>query len=536
MTDINKGIKGGTTEIPGASTIALDYSNNRTNSKTKTLATLGSGNIQIANKEDSNTKMLNRDTANNTVDIYNISSHKGLKGELDTRLVTSEGRKEIVKDVKVATAHTVNVTTLAGNIASGNMDLDNAFESFKDPYKTADTLKKDIEVAAAIDAHQKGESDDLVRTQDALNKLNPIDGVNAELTTVTADGLGVQGTTNKELIAIDTNKAQRENTIFNYGHELSHVRGGESETLADMSGFTTDLLAGVSIDSYGSSLNNYKANTGIYNNTPTIQANNAKLLNTNNTNLLSKYNSEFKDRQLSNVEIIHINTVASDYAKQTTVSNLVGRKSQMDENTAKALLATAALYYNDKDMQDKINDDLKYVSASRFTLKQIQDAGDYLKTSADGKIFLDMYNEDNMQYQNMFTSTQAQFNNPNHIPEASIGLESNPFVVLPTTRVVSKVISTTAKIIKSSSSKIDDVILNTGIKADNLIQNKVVPAVKDGYYRTANVVTAPDNIVKAIGVIEITNDILNDSMPPNTGVGSIGASLKNIYNEVNSDE
>ncbi|WP_321778188.1 hemagglutinin repeat-containing protein [Sulfurimonas sp.] len=80
--NINKGIEGGTTEIDGVSTIALDYSNNRTNSKTKTLATLGSGNIQVANKEDSDTKMLNRDASNNEVDIYNISSHKGLKGNL----------------------------------------------------------------------------------------------------------------------------------------------------------------------------------------------------------------------------------------------------------------------------------------------------------------------------------------------------------------------------------------------------------------------------------------------------------------------
>jgi hypothetical protein len=34
------------------------------------------------------------------VDIYNIASHKGLKGEIDTRLLTKNGRIQIAKDIK----------------------------------------------------------------------------------------------------------------------------------------------------------------------------------------------------------------------------------------------------------------------------------------------------------------------------------------------------------------------------------------------------------------------------------------------------
>ena len=58
------------------------------NEKTKTLATIGTGNINITNTDDSELKMLNRDIQDNEVDIYNIQSHKGLKVELDTRLLT----------------------------------------------------------------------------------------------------------------------------------------------------------------------------------------------------------------------------------------------------------------------------------------------------------------------------------------------------------------------------------------------------------------------------------------------------------------
>ncbi|VVH66034.1 hypothetical protein BSPLISOX_2219, partial [uncultured Gammaproteobacteria bacterium] len=98
--------------------VSLDYTNNKHNSKTKVLATLGSGNIQIADinqsnsksksnsnskskpKSKSSTKLLNRDIKDTEVDIYNIASHKGLKGEIDTRLLTKNGRIQIAKDIK----------------------------------------------------------------------------------------------------------------------------------------------------------------------------------------------------------------------------------------------------------------------------------------------------------------------------------------------------------------------------------------------------------------------------------------------------
>jgi hypothetical protein len=44
--------------------------------------------------------ILNRDIKDTEVDIYNIASHKGLKGEIDTRLLTKNGRIQIAKDIK----------------------------------------------------------------------------------------------------------------------------------------------------------------------------------------------------------------------------------------------------------------------------------------------------------------------------------------------------------------------------------------------------------------------------------------------------
>ncbi|MBU0631477.1 hypothetical protein KKA17_02420, partial [bacterium] len=91
---------GGSIQDNTASNISLDYSNDTTHSKTKTLATLGSGDIQVADTTNSDTAMLNRDIKDNTVDIYDISSHQGLSGELDTRLLTQNGRAQIAEDVE----------------------------------------------------------------------------------------------------------------------------------------------------------------------------------------------------------------------------------------------------------------------------------------------------------------------------------------------------------------------------------------------------------------------------------------------------
>jgi len=61
---------GGNVEENTLNNVALDYSNDKSNQKTKTLATLGSGNINITNTDDSEFKMLNRDIQDNEVDIY----------------------------------------------------------------------------------------------------------------------------------------------------------------------------------------------------------------------------------------------------------------------------------------------------------------------------------------------------------------------------------------------------------------------------------------------------------------------------------
>lgn len=92
--------KSSSLDIGIGNTVSLDYTNDNNHNKTKTLGTIGEGNVQVANLDESNTILLNRDVNNNEISIYEIESHKGLKGSLDTRMLTEEGRKEISKEFK----------------------------------------------------------------------------------------------------------------------------------------------------------------------------------------------------------------------------------------------------------------------------------------------------------------------------------------------------------------------------------------------------------------------------------------------------
>lgn len=84
--------------INGGEVSSLDYRNDTGNEKTKSLATLGSGRLQINDLESSNTRLLNTDIKNTEVSVYDIESHQGLTGEIDTRLFTESGKDQIAED------------------------------------------------------------------------------------------------------------------------------------------------------------------------------------------------------------------------------------------------------------------------------------------------------------------------------------------------------------------------------------------------------------------------------------------------------
>ena len=82
---------------------SASYSNQRNLSYTlsKNLATLGNGNIEIADKENSDDlDRLNRDTTKLTKDLVNTSVSSNVDASIDARVLTADGREQIKQDIK----------------------------------------------------------------------------------------------------------------------------------------------------------------------------------------------------------------------------------------------------------------------------------------------------------------------------------------------------------------------------------------------------------------------------------------------------
>ena len=94
-------------KFTGLKSIDLSNHRNLSYSLSKNLATLGSGNIEIADKDNSDDlTRLNRDTTKLTKDLVNTSISSNVDGSMDLRVVTKSGQKDIKDEFNTATAIT----------------------------------------------------------------------------------------------------------------------------------------------------------------------------------------------------------------------------------------------------------------------------------------------------------------------------------------------------------------------------------------------------------------------------------------------
>ena len=88
-------------KFTGIKSINLSNQRNLSYTLSKTLATLGNGNIEIANKENSDDlTRLNKDTTKPTKDLVDTSISSNIDASIDTRLFTADGREQIKSEIK----------------------------------------------------------------------------------------------------------------------------------------------------------------------------------------------------------------------------------------------------------------------------------------------------------------------------------------------------------------------------------------------------------------------------------------------------
>ena len=122
----------------------VNYSNNRNLSYTlsKNLATLGSGNIEIADKDNSDDlTRLNRDTTKLTKDLVNTSISSNVDGSMDLRVVTKSGQKDIKDEFNTATAITKALNAI---IETGEFNFNSEVKENVAQYEAGKLLGKEL--------------------------------------------------------------------------------------------------------------------------------------------------------------------------------------------------------------------------------------------------------------------------------------------------------------------------------------------------------------------------------------------------------
>ena len=123
---------------------SINYSNHRNLSYTlsKNMATLGSGNIEIADKENSDDlTRLNRDTTKLTKDLVNTSISSNVDGSMDLRVLTKSGQKDIEDEFNTATAITKALNAI---IETGEFNFNSEVKENVAQYEAGKLLGKEL--------------------------------------------------------------------------------------------------------------------------------------------------------------------------------------------------------------------------------------------------------------------------------------------------------------------------------------------------------------------------------------------------------
>lgn len=250
------------------STSNLIYENSQSNDASKTLATLGHGNITVGGAQlEQNGELtdvgkaapsliaLNRDASNIEKELWNSEQSQTVDATLDHRLLTEDGWNQIAEDVKRSEVGMQSIIALASedvsllgdqaggktsfrqNLADGQNFID-AGLAFSDPKNekyiedltsgvaSPEAKQEALTAFANVIASESGVSpvEALTLVQDRLNlNTNTYEGTHVKQRITGAYAADPNGRNGEGLIfSVDDNQATTTDTIDSLGHELSH--------------------------------------------------------------------------------------------------------------------------------------------------------------------------------------------------------------------------------------------------------------------------------------------------------------------------
>nr|WP_253816141.1 hemagglutinin repeat-containing protein [Vibrio coralliilyticus] len=333
---------------------SVQYKNTSGYSKSKTLATIGQGQLTIADSESSDdTSRLNRDIEHTDKDLFTVDRKQGdIDVTVDHRLLTEDGRKAITEDVE----RTKRLGQAVGDVATKDSIV------LTDTLDHIDDVQKDLDVQKNLALSDGGKSVDILENKQnysveeydqALNQYAQayasVYGVTIESAKAVAtekfQGMtysnSAQGKATDSRVSIDYNNNDGATGVAEtMGHEAAHVRIDQGQTR---------LREGELAEEYADTFGEYSADgmefsAGSYTN---VQLNNPKTDNgklIGNTQLINNTTEMYQDinldaqgdgvvnyRQLDTPELQAIRKHAPQMAKELGISTEEAEKRMAEE-------------------------------------------------------------------------------------------------------------------------------------------------------------------------------------------------------------
>ncbi len=318
---------------------SIDISNHRNLSYTlsKTLATLGNGNIEITDKENSDDMdRLNKDTTKPTKDLVDTSISSNVDAFIDARVFTAQGRKEIKDEYNKATAITKALSTI---IQTGNLNFNQEVGKNNNTYEINKAFGYELVNILQNDKLSINEKENFIAkfTKD-LAKAKGYDLRNLQIrfindkTALGANNQPFQGNYNAQINTITLNLANISNLndfTNTLGHELSHaIMANQNKFIpqdikqndyANLKGriFTDYLNKALDLQGYDIDLSKSNVNLD-YENTNNI---NTLINNQNYFNSMDKTQSDNADINLFNNNLEKAMYIAGNWHKSGILDN-----------------------------------------------------------------------------------------------------------------------------------------------------------------------------------------------------------------------
>ena len=212
---------------------SANYANSRSQgySSSKTLATIGQGNLIISDTQNSDDlDRLNRNTDEINKDLYNTQISSNIQASIDTRLFTQDGRKEIKDDINKASAITNALSTI---IQTGDLNFNQEVGQNYNTYQTNKALGNELINILENDNLSISQKESfLAQFTKNLAKSNGYDLENLQIKFINdtdaigADNQNFKGNYNSKTNTITLNLANISNLndfTDTLGHEFTHA-------------------------------------------------------------------------------------------------------------------------------------------------------------------------------------------------------------------------------------------------------------------------------------------------------------------------